>query len=191
MENALMASIRLQFGDSAAIDVVVDARADTGASVGTAHFQTIGEHDAALPGESAQFINHAQFHSNSGGLLKLNGRSHRWRAIREDDRLDVWMDGRIHRFRIVPRTARRSGQAGPGSARAELTAPMPGTILRIAVREGDHFDAGTPLIIMESMKMEMTITSPVPGKVEAILCAEGDLVRINQILLRRAESESQ
>lgn len=70
-----------------------------------------------------------------------------------------------------------------------LTAPMPGKILSIAVNIGDNVTKGTPLIIMEAMKMEHTIEAPHDGLVEEIYFAVGDQVTegVNLIGLKQAE----
>ena len=58
----------------------------------------------------------------------------------------------------------------------ELTAPMPGKILKVLVGEGGAVKKGDPLLILEAMKMEHSITSPLDGVVKQILFQEGDRV---------------
>nr|NDG07380.1 biotin/lipoyl-binding protein [Oxalobacteraceae bacterium] len=57
-----------------------------------------------------------------------------------------------------------------------LTAPMPGKIVQLMVDEGASVKKGAPLLIMEAMKMEHTISAPANGKVEALHYAVGDQV---------------
>lgn len=57
-----------------------------------------------------------------------------------------------------------------------VTAPIPGTIVRYLVKEGDEVQAGTPVVILEAMKMENEILSPVTGKVKTINFKPGDKV---------------
>ena len=59
---------------------------------------------------------------------------------------------------------------------AELTAPMPGTIVAINHDAGAHVEAGTPILVMEAMKMELTIKAPASGTVVRYDCAVGDQV---------------
>ncbi|NVJ60015.1 MAG: acetyl/propionyl/methylcrotonyl-CoA carboxylase subunit alpha [Gammaproteobacteria bacterium] len=61
-------------------------------------------------------------------------------------------------------------------ANANLTAPMPGTIVSVAVSAGDTVEAGQALLVMEAMKMEHTIKAPAKGVVTEVLYSEGDLV---------------
>ena len=69
--------------------------------------------------------------------------------------------------------------AHAGEAEAEggrLTAPMPGKVVAVLVDKGQDVKKGTPLVIMEAMKMEHTIAAPHDGLVEDVLYAVGDQV---------------
>ncbi|MFC5475024.1 acetyl-CoA carboxylase biotin carboxylase subunit [Paraherbaspirillum soli] len=69
--------------------------------------------------------------------------------------------------------------AHAGEVEAEggrLTAPMPGKIVAVLVKQGEQVKKGAPLLIMEAMKMEHTITAPSDGLVEEVLYAVGDQV---------------
>jgi 3-methylcrotonyl-CoA carboxylase alpha subunit len=73
-----------------------------------------------------------------------------------------------------------------------MTAPMPGVVLEIFVAAGDVVTKGTPLLILEAMKMEHQIAAPYDGVVEAVHCAKGDLVQpgVDLISLIAADGES-
>lgn len=60
---------------------------------------------------------------------------------------------------------------------ASMSAPMPGLVLKILVREGDVVAKGAPLLILEAMKMEHQIAAPRDGVIAAVHCREGDLVQ--------------
>ncbi|MFA4640979.1 sodium-extruding oxaloacetate decarboxylase subunit alpha [Pyrococcus kukulkanii] len=64
-----------------------------------------------------------------------------------------------------------------------VTAPMPGKVLKILVREGDRVRIGQGLLILEAMKMENEIPSPMDGVVKRILVKEGDAVDTGQALI--------
>ena len=69
--------------------------------------------------------------------------------------------------------------AHAGEAEVEggrLTAPMPGKIVALLVEVGAIVEQGTPLLIMEAMKMEHTIHAPAQGTVAELLYAVGDQV---------------
>ncbi|HTR08071.1 MAG TPA: acetyl/propionyl/methylcrotonyl-CoA carboxylase subunit alpha [Paraburkholderia sp.] len=57
-----------------------------------------------------------------------------------------------------------------------LTAPMPGKVIAVLVEPGAVVEKGTPLIVMEAMKMEHTIGAPSAGKVTEVLYGVGDQV---------------
>lgn len=58
-----------------------------------------------------------------------------------------------------------------------MEAPMPGMITKILVQAGQTVGKGTPLLILEAMKMEHSIVAPRDGSVAAIRCREGELVQ--------------
>lgn len=65
---------------------------------------------------------------------------------------------------------------------------MPGTVLQINISEGEAFEAKQSLIILESMKMEMTLSVPHGGVVEKINCKTGDLVEMGSVLATLTEA---
>jgi 3-methylcrotonyl-CoA carboxylase alpha subunit len=83
-------------------------------------------------------------------------------------------------FIVEPLHADETGQ---GELDTRPVAPMPGTIVALKVAAGDRVEAGQALLIMEGMKMELTLAAPVAGIVERVLCAEGDSVDAEAILV--------
>ncbi len=69
------------------------------------------------------------------------------------------------------------------SGDAELTSPMPGSVVAVGVSDGEHVDAGAVVVTVEAMKMEHALTAPVEGVVE-LLVAVGDQVKVGQPLAR-------
>ena len=72
----------------------------------------------------------------------------------------------------------------PGSlaAAGSLSAPMPGSVVRLEVETGATVSAGQPILILEAMKMEHSVRAPQDGIVESILVGVGDQVDVGQIL---------
>ncbi|MEV5652273.1 acetyl/propionyl/methylcrotonyl-CoA carboxylase subunit alpha [Nocardia sp. NPDC052254] len=68
-------------------------------------------------------------------------------------------------------------------ADAGILSPMPGSVIAVHVAPGAEVAAGTPVVVVEAMKMEHTLTAPVAGKVE-LLVAAGDQVQVEQVLAR-------
>jgi acetyl/propionyl-CoA carboxylase alpha subunit len=76
-----------------------------------------------------------------------------------------------------PPDATAAAHAGGEQAEhSTVTAPMPGTVLRVLVREGDRVQTRQPLVVLEAMKMETPLISPYDGVVLAVHVAEGDRV---------------
>jgi biotin carboxyl carrier protein len=65
----------------------------------------------------------------------------------------------------------------------ELRAPMPGLVRQVNVQVGDQVDSGDSLFILEAMKMENVLKSPVNGIVSDLFVKPGESVEKNQILL--------
>jgi biotin carboxyl carrier protein len=79
---------------------------------------------------------------------------------------------------VVPRFAAPTAVAHAGS----LLAPMPGGVVRVLAAPGDAVTARQPLVVLEAMKMEHTVTAPVDGVVAAIAVRPGDQVETGQVL---------
>ena len=67
----------------------------------------------------------------------------------------------------------------PTNVQAHIT----GTVWKIEVKAGESVDEGQTLVIIESMKMEMPVESPMKGRVELIVVAEGQAVDEGAVLL--------
>ena len=73
---------------------------------------------------------------------------------------------------------------GPAGARSNLiTAPMPGTVLKVHVREGSTVRAGEALLVLEAMKMENSLTAPHDARVLKVHVREADRVAGGTVLI--------
>jgi acetyl/propionyl-CoA carboxylase alpha subunit len=102
---------------------------------------------------------------------------------------DAWEGGwRLNRARAAvsppPRVedASRSAEIAPGGHRA-VTAPMPGTVIRVLVEKGARIEARQPLLVLEAMKMETPLVSPHDGVVGHVHVVEGDRVAGGDVLI--------
>ncbi|MGB0714321.1 MAG: acetyl-CoA carboxylase biotin carboxyl carrier protein subunit [Phycisphaerae bacterium] len=121
------------------------------------------------------------------GRLRMHGQVIPVYAHWQNNKLQLWVEGQIYNFeRVDPSAQRATGGGGSSAAQEHILAPMPGTILRVDVKEGDHFEAHAPLVIMESMKMETTLSVPHDGKVLQVLCEAGEMVEMGATLVRVA-----
>ncbi|HME78888.1 MAG TPA: biotin carboxylase N-terminal domain-containing protein [Mycobacterium sp.] len=80
----------------------------------------------------------------------------------------------------------------PGSAieKGSLVAPMPGNVIRLGAAIGDAVTAGQPLIWLEAMKMEHTITAPTDGVLAELNVNTGHQVEVGAVLARVESPES-
>jgi acetyl-CoA/propionyl-CoA carboxylase, biotin carboxylase, biotin carboxyl carrier protein len=79
----------------------------------------------------------------------------------------------------------RERQERAGQAAGDIiSAPMQGTVLRVAVADGDEVAAGQELLVVEAMKMENPLRAPHPGRVTGLQAAAGDTVAQGTVLCR-------
>jgi len=83
------------------------------------------------------------------------------------------IDARATRHSIRPK-AKEEG---------DVTTPMPGTVVKIKVQEGEKVEAGDTVLIIEAMKMENEIHTPISGVVKKIYVSEGDSVNPDEVLM--------
>jgi 3-methylcrotonyl-CoA carboxylase alpha subunit len=85
-----------------------------------------------------------------------------------------------------PDVDRAGAEAADG---ASLTTPMPGTVVKVLVQEGDEVEEGQTLLVLEAMKMEQSVEAPHAGTVRALPFAEGDSVPGGAVLAELEEKE--
>ncbi|WP_324613793.1 acyl-CoA carboxylase biotin carboxyl carrier protein subunit, partial [Achromobacter xylosoxidans] len=106
--------------------------------------------------------------------ITLDGRERAGTVVLHADKAHVFGDGGARVLDLYDPLAH--AQDTQGDHGGGLTAPMPGKIISIAVKAGDSVTKGQPLLVMEAMKMEHTISAPADGKVEELFYAVGDQV---------------
>jgi 3-methylcrotonyl-CoA carboxylase alpha subunit len=80
-------------------------------------------------------------------------------------------------------------ETGPGAdAAASLTAPMPGTLVKVLVEEGQKVEEGQLLLVLEAMKMEQPVSAPHAGVVHSLPFDEGSLVPGGAVLAEVRET---
>ena len=75
----------------------------------------------------------------------------------------------------------------PGAEQSALTAPMPGTVIRVAVAAGDKVQPRQTLLVLEAMKMETPVVSPYEAVVRQVHVQEGDRVAGGALLVELEE----
>lgn len=125
-----------------------------------------------LEGQSLVQHNRGRLH-----LTLRDGRTSLAHAAKVGDVWWVHLNGRTYKWERIE----------PGSSGAEdeggLVAPMPGKVLEVLVAQGDVVEAGTPLMVLEAMKMEHRIVAAADGTVVTVHYEAGDQVAQGAVLL--------
>jgi len=93
----------------------------------------------------------------------------------------VTVDGRT--LVLNKSSGERKARAGHHHGAGELTAPMPGQVRAVNVKEGEAVTKGQTLLLLEAMKMEIRVQSPQNGVVRKLLVIQGQTVEREQMLI--------
>lgn len=96
---------------------------------------------------------------------------------------DVTLDGQAIPATLVARFGRRASDGPQGTGPQQVTAPMPGKIVRLLVAPGDEVTPRQGLVVIEAMKMENELKASRAGRVKAVRVAEGQSVEAGALLV--------
>lgn len=155
--------VRTERGEHASARYVIELLSDDGAVDRRVELDTVGVEPGVLN-------------------LMYDGRSVEAGLVPFDEGIEVDIRGLSHEVVVVDprRKALRTGGASSGGA---VKTQMPGRVVRVLVAEGDEVEKGTPLVVVEAMKMENEIKSPREGTVTRVAVSEGDLVEARAVLI--------
>ncbi|MBM3762229.1 MAG: biotin/lipoyl-binding protein [Acidobacteria bacterium] len=106
------------------------------------------------------------------------------RVDREGEDYVVAFRGRKLRVQLEdPRAWNGSGAGKQSSGIAKITTPMPGKVVRVLVEVGAEVKAGDGVVVVEAMKMQNEMKSPIDGIVKQVAAVEGATVNGNQMLV--------
>ena len=112
----------------------------------------------------------------------LDGRPERLRAIAHGDTIYVQWRGRSIKVHRVDPTRSAATSAGTGMGASH--APMPGVVVSVLVTAGQQVCMGDALLVIESMKLQMTISAALDGVVAELPLAVGQTFQRNDMLVR-------
>ena len=136
-----------------------------------AHLRADGSFRLDLPDGAAEVRASA---ATDGMLaLRIDDAGVRLRAVARGDDVAVFRDGVAHMLRFVDPLAPKQSEDARGG---RVLAPMPGRVLEVMVTQGDRVERGAVLLVLEAMKVQMRLTAPAAGLVDAVRCRAGDLV---------------
>ncbi|HEX2175619.1 MAG TPA: biotin carboxylase N-terminal domain-containing protein [Nocardioidaceae bacterium] len=111
--------------------------------------------------------------------LRIDGVDERLEVSTYDDGTVSVDSAHLHAdLRRIPRFTDPQAQVGAGS----LLAPMPASVVRVAVGEGEPVEPGQPIVVLEAMKMQHTIRAHDAGTVSTLSVAVGDQVDAGSVL---------
>ena len=120
--------------------------------------------------------------------LTVDGASHR--VIARPAGAGLWeltLDGSPLRAEVIDERTRAiremTGETGASAGPHQLTAPMPGLVVKVEVAAGDRVEPGQGLIIVEAMKMENELLAESAGRVEKVLVEAGQTVEKGDLLV--------
>jgi acetyl/propionyl-CoA carboxylase alpha subunit len=102
------------------------------------------------------------------------------------EEFSVLVDGRTYHLNLIDEKQRRLGGLQKGilaEGKQAVFASMPGKVVEVLVSEGDRVERGEELLIIEAMKMENEIRSPIEGIVKEIHVRAGQSVESGEFLL--------
>ncbi|MBU6416447.1 MAG: acetyl/propionyl/methylcrotonyl-CoA carboxylase subunit alpha [Xanthomonadaceae bacterium] len=134
--------------------------------------------------DAKRVITHARWDGETLGA-RFDGEARRFDARADASRVLLHdANGIRWRFERLPAFAWETSDAAAGS---QIAAPMPGRIVLVKARAGDKVEAGQELLVMEAMKMELSLKAPRAGTIDALSAAAGDFVEADAVLVRFAE----
>ena len=115
--------------------------------------------------------------------LRIGNQAYEVKCERVGGDLHLWV-GSVRFAAEVrdPRSLRGRVRAVDDHGPKKLTAPMPGKIVRVLVRQGDEVETGAGVLVVEAMKMQNEIKSPKKGMIQKILVSEGAAVNAGDVL---------
>ena len=117
---------------------------------------------------------------DGSAILLVGERRFRVLGARRKDAILVAIGPRTFDFVPAEAGARR---ARGGLAASEVTAPMPGKVLKVLVKDGDRVAAGQPLVVIEAMKMETALAAESDAMVKRVRVAPGDNIDHGAVLV--------
>ncbi len=154
-----------QIGDSREIEIEIIAREGTTVRARIDGNEVIAELDPLADGSA---------------ILRIGNR--RIRVLGTKTRNSIMVAAGPASFEFAAVEGRAGGHRH-GLAAPEVSAPMPGKILKLLVAEGDSVEHGQPLAVLEAMKMETTLYAESAAVVKKICVGAGDMVDHGAVII--------
>jgi acetyl-CoA/propionyl-CoA carboxylase biotin carboxyl carrier protein len=114
-------------------------------------------------------------------LLTTAGTTTRWHTAVDGALVWIGREGAAWPLHEQPRTLKaHDSHAHDG----DITSPMPGSVIAVHAEVGTTVTKGQPLVVVEAMKMEHTLTAPMDGTVGEVLVRVGQQVKVDELLVQ-------
>lgn len=132
------------------------------------------------PGKIAEIEEAYHFEMRPGNWVIIENRKtgERFRAMvfQSHDKLQLSYRGELFNGQWLESVGSSTGESGGEGDDSQLEAQFPGKIRKILVKQGESIKQGAPLLLVEAMKMEFSISAPYSAIVEKILVKEGQQI---------------
>lgn len=113
----------------------------------------------------------------------LDGRSYEVKVAPGPDGYFVEFAGSVSVVQVRdPRSLTQHSRGGAREGRQTISAPMPGKVVRVLVKEGDQVEAGAGLVVVEAMKMQNELKAPKAGRIVQLKAVVGATVKNGEML---------
>ncbi|HEY0504542.1 MAG TPA: acetyl/propionyl/methylcrotonyl-CoA carboxylase subunit alpha [Lysobacter sp.] len=147
-----------------------------------------GEYRIELQGH-IHAIEGARGEGEDGLSLRIDGRGRRFTLgmdTLDGNRQRMVVHDGDRRLRLLGVPMYRHEHSSAGSAGDQVLAPMPGRVVLVKAAPGDAVEAGQELMVIEAMKMELSLKAPRAGTVAEVRAASGDFVEADAVLVALA-----
>ncbi|MFE0500519.1 acetyl/propionyl/methylcrotonyl-CoA carboxylase subunit alpha [Lysobacter soli] len=150
-----------------------------------------GTYRIDLAGQS-HAVEGARIEADGALSLRIGGHGRRFTFELDtlaDDRQRLVVHDGERRLRLLGVPMYRHERSGGGNAGHNVLAPMPGRVVLVKAAEGDTVESGQELMVIEAMKMELSLKAPRAGTVAHVRAAAGDFVEADAVLVALAQDE--
>jgi biotin carboxyl carrier protein len=99
------------------------------------------------------------------------------------DTVRLHLAGESYAFSVRPKVEVAASAGASGSGKGAVTASMPGVVAEVRVREGDVVEAGQVLVVLESMKLFVSLRAEIDGSVTRVECRPNETVTAGKRLV--------
>jgi len=148
--------------------------------------EILNDHQVQLNGKTYE-VYFEEISSESIYSLIVDGNAYEILISEEENEWNILIRGTLYSAEVIDEREKRlrdaSGELALSSGEYTLQAPMPGLVVKVAVKEGKKVKKGDVLVILESMKMQNELKSPHKGTITEVNIKKGDRVEKREAMV--------